>query len=158
MKRWIHIKNLGLVIGFVLALIQPAMAAETPQTSTASPGPAVVAEPPAQVPQAQVPEVPLEKATAIRQAVEKLVREEIDATGSFEVDHPEAGDLLELSLTGVHQEVKHSDEGEYLIQADFKDSANGAYLVDLYVEEFGSDYELADAVVVAINGKTVEGI
>ena len=100
-----------------------------------------------------------EKASAIHQTAEKLVREEMDTIGSFEVDHPETGDLLNLSLDAVGQEVKQSDEGEYLLRATFKDQAGAVYAVDLYVEELGEgEYELADAIIMEIDGKQVSGV
>lgn len=155
-----------ILLSFSVAAIGPLAWAEEPAASA----PETQAAPAAQEPSGSAvltPEVSPqtssalapEKSDAIRQTAEKLIREEIDTIGSFEVDHPETGDLLNLSLERVGQEVKQSDEGEYLLRASFKDPAGAAYGVDIYVEEISEgEYELADAIIVEIDGKPVTGV
>ena len=160
MNKLIRILQFGLAASLFFAFSSSyVLAEEVQQTSTQEAVAPKSEEPQAAAPEAQAqPAVALttEKMDSIRQAVEKLIKEEIAAVGSFEVDHPETGDLLSLSLEGVHQDVKQTDEGEYLVPTDFKDKAGAAYSVDIYVEELGNgEYELADAIVESIAGKPV---
>jgi hypothetical protein len=171
MKKLMFI--LGLMIGILGA--SNTFAQETPAAKTeAAPAPAASVTPAAPAEKTSATETegemevaapekaaPLsaEKMTKIQQAAEKLIKDEIQSVGSFEVDHPETGDLLNLTLDRVNPEVTQSDEGEYLLHADFKDKAGAAYKVSIYVEDLGNEeYELADAIIEAIDGKPVTGI
>ena len=158
MNKLIRILQFGLVASFLFTFRSACvLAEEAAQTSTQKAVAPESNEPAVEAPKTEAePRVALtpEKVESVRQAVEKLIKEEVDAVGSFEVDHPETGDLLSLSLESVHQDVKQTDEGEYLVKADFKDKAGAAYSVDVYVEELeGGEYELADAMVESIGGK-----
>lgn len=100
--------------------------------------------------------VPAEKAAPIRAKAEVLVKEEITQVGSFEVDHPETGDLLELQLTNIDPPVVEVVEGEYMVHGNFKDAKGGAYGVEVYLEEMGNgEYEIVDAIVESVDGKKV---
>ena len=103
-------------------------------------------------------EVPLSEAEAapIRAKAEQLVKEEITSAGSFEVDHPETGDLLNLKLSALDKQVAKVFEGEYLIHGNFTDDKGATYGVDVYLEQFEpGQYEIVDAIVESINGKSV---
>lgn len=106
-----------------------------------------------------LPPLTAEKKTAIQKEAEKLIKEEITAVGSFEVDHPETGDLINLSLEAVLADVTQSGEGEYMVKANFKDKAGAAYVVAIYLDEISAgEYELADAIVESIDGKAISGV
>ncbi|OGW79725.1 MAG: hypothetical protein A3G33_01595 [Omnitrophica bacterium RIFCSPLOWO2_12_FULL_44_17] len=103
-------------------------------------------------------DIPVAEAEAVplRQKTESLIKEEITQVGSFEVDHPETGDLLELQFASVDQAVVQVVEGEYMIHANFKDAKGAAYGVDVYLEEMGkNEYEIVDAIVESIDGKKI---
>lgn len=143
--------------------IQPAPAAQpaAPAAEPAKPAAPAVAETPAAAPETPAAPAVLtpEKKTAIQQAAEKLIKEEISAVGSFEVDHPETGDLISLSLDAVRADVTESGEGEYLVKADFKDKGGATYVVAIYLDEISAgEFELADAIVESIDGKAVSGV
>ncbi len=108
-------------------------------------------------PEASQPKTDLTPAdkTKIVEAAKRYVEDEIKVFGSFEIDHPETDELLKLTLSGVGQEVKVQADGTYVVPADFKDEKGTSYGVDLYLEAVEGDYELADAILVSVAGKSV---
>ena len=168
MRKWIGVLTFGIFTGFFFVFGSGSVLAEdaakasaqkvtaAPETAAPEEGRVTEETPPAEAPKAALTP---EKMTSIRQAAEKLIQEEIESAGSFEVDHPETGDLLNLSLDSVQPEVSQSDEGEYLLKASFKDKAGVPYKVGVYLEELGNgEYELADAIIEEMNGKPVSDV
>jgi hypothetical protein len=105
----------------------------------------------------QAPLTP-EESAAVRQAAEKLVKEEIEVVGSFEVDHPDTGDALSLSLDQVQGEVTKVSEDVYKLQGGFKDDTGSSYVVELQLEKYGeNEYEIVDAIVISGSPKPSAG-
>ena len=101
-------------------------------------------------PSAQGAAVSEEKAAKIQKAAETLIKDEIEALGSFGVDHPDTGDLLELSLVDVEPAVRQAEQGAFVIRANCKDQSGTPYPVDVYLSKISpteEDFEIIDAIV-----------
>ncbi len=97
-----------------------------------------------------------EEAAPILAAAADLVRDEISSVGSFEVDDPDTGNLLNLQFSDVDGEVLQVIENEYLLKGNFTGEDNKKYAVGIYVEKLeDGTYEIVDAVVEAVDGKPV---
>lgn len=109
-------------------------------------------------PESQVGEVKTEQAEvkpesyvglSIPQVAEKLIREEIEFLGAFEVEDLESGDIRRLSLDHVTEEITTVSDDESAVRTVFKDEGGNSYDVNVYILKFGeNDYEIVDAVFV----------
>lgn len=110
---------------------------------------------PVPAPSQSVAELSSEEKTKITEAAKRSVEDEVKVFGSFEIDHPETDELLKLTLSAVGQEVRAEGDGSFIIGGEFKDEKGNRYGVDLYLEAIEGDYELADAILVSVDGKPV---
>ncbi|OGX05006.1 MAG: hypothetical protein A3G87_10420 [Omnitrophica bacterium RIFCSPLOWO2_12_FULL_50_11] len=86
---------------------------------------------------------------SIPQAAEKLIREEVDFLGAFEVEDLETGDVHQLSLDHVTEEVTTVSEDEYAVHSVFLDKDGKPRDVNVHILKVGAnDYEIVDAVFV----------
>ena len=101
-------------------------------------------------------EVPVseEEAAPIRAKAEQLIKDEIASVGSFEADHPETGDLISLKFTSLDPQVVKVFDSEFLLHGNFTDDQGNTYGVDIYLDQFEDVYEIVDAIVESINGKS----
>jgi hypothetical protein len=90
-----------------------------------------------------------ERSAVIRQQAKKLVEDEVELFGSFEVGSMLSGVFYELLLATISEDISALSSDEYLVRADFKDESGKIYKVDLFLLQFEEDdYEIVDAVLV----------
>lgn len=98
-----------------------------------------------------------QESAKIRGEAKQAVQDEIEVFNSFEIDHPETDELLELLLSDVQSTITALADGTYIVKGNFKDKGGAAYVVDLYMEKVeGESYELVDAILTEAGGKPVK--
>ena len=88
----------------------------------------------------------------IRNAMKGYVEEQAKASGTFDIQDPETGNLRKLSLERVHERVGKTGENYYSC-ADFKDTGSGELLdLDLDVKNDNGTLMVVDVRIHKLNG------
>ena len=89
----------------------------------------------------------------IRNAMKKYVTAQSEATGTFDIEDPETGKMLNMSLLKVHERVGKTGNYYYSC-ADFKDvNTNEMYDLDLDVADQGGTLSVVDVRIHKVNGE-----
>jgi len=94
------------------------------------------------------------EAISIKKAVERLIKEETNFIGSFEVGRPGTEDLLNFQLDRIGEDVLQIFDGEYLVHVFFLDEGDRSFETEIYISEYGDkQYEIMDVIVIGVEGK-----
>jgi len=90
---------------------------------------------------------------AIRTAMKEYVESESEASGTFDVEDPDTGETLNLSLEKVHERVGKTGNYYYSC-ADFRDVNTGeTYDLDLDVADEGGTLSVVDVRIHKVGGE-----
>lgn len=100
------------------------------------------------------PEAP-ETSEAVRDAIERYVRHDVEVKGAFLMLDPRTGEPLELTFDHVHEGVNPKGD-DYVACVDFRDASGRLYDVDLVVDLEGEEAEVTDISLHKVDGQAVE--